>query len=192
MTRSLNERPLDLLYFVFFLIHIPATLLMDLQAIIPPGVMPSFFRIIPNFYLSISGDPLIAGAMGLHGSPTQFTWFRTFIMIEGLFQLPLFFLGLYALKKDSPYTPIILTLYGAHVTTTVVPVLTTTLATPTTMVDTSKAVAFASLSQPQLAVLMASYIPFLAVPLAMTVDGTKRMIQVVSHAQQLEKLSKRS
>ncbi|CAE6419191.1 unnamed protein product [Rhizoctonia solani] len=191
MGQSLNERPLDLLYFIFFVIHIPATLLMDLQAIVPPGALPSFFRIIPEFYLSISGDPLIAGAMGLHGAPTQFTWFRTFIMMEGLFQLPVFFLGLYALKKDSPYTPVLLTLYGSHVTTTVVPVLTTTLATPISA-NMTNTTPFISLNASQLTILMASYIPFLAVPLAMTIDGTRRMIQVVGRAQELEKISKRS
>ncbi|KDN48279.1 hypothetical protein RSAG8_02871, partial [Rhizoctonia solani AG-8 WAC10335] len=191
MARSLNERPLDLLYFIFFVVHIPATLLMDLQAIIPPGALPSFFQIIPEFYLSISRDPLIAGAMGLHGVPTQFTWFRTFIMMEGLFQLPVFFLGLYVLKKNSPYTPILLTLYGSHVTTTVVPVLTTTLATPifTSAPDTAP---FTSLTASQLTILMASYIPFLAVPLAMAIDGTRRMIRVVGRTQELERLSKHS
>ncbi|CAE6412601.1 hypothetical protein ACGC1H_005463 [Rhizoctonia solani] len=189
MGRSLNERPLDLIYFLFFVIHIPATLLMDLQAIIPPGTLPSFFQIIPEFYLSISGDPLIAGAMGLHGAPTQFTWFRTFIMMEGLFQLPVFFLGLYALKKDSLYTPILLTLYGSHVTTTVIPVLTTTLATPVST-STSDTTLFTSLNVSQLTILMASYIPFLAVPLAMAIDGTKRMICFIGRIQELEKLSK--
>ncbi|KAJ1303428.1 hypothetical protein OPQ81_011619 [Rhizoctonia solani] len=179
MGRSLDERPLDLLYFIFFIIHIPATLLMDLHAIIPPGVLPSFFQVIPRFYLSISGDPLIAGAMGLHGVPTQFTWFRTFIMMEGLFQLPIFFLGLNMLKKDSPYTSILLTLYGAHVTTTVIPVLTTTLATPIIFTSASKLTTFTSLNASQLTILMASYIPFLAVPLAMTIDGISRMIQLI-------------
>ncbi|ELU39026.1 hypothetical protein AG1IA_06947 [Rhizoctonia solani AG-1 IA] len=177
MVRDLNKRPLDLLYFIFF-VHIPATLLMDLQAIIPVGLLPSFFQIIPNFYLSISGDPLIAGAMGLHGVPTQFTWFRTFIIIEGL--------------VDLPYTPIILIFYGSHVTTTVVPVLTTTLATPIATIGVPEGMPFASVSTLQLAVLLASYIPFLAVPLAMTIDGTRRMAQIVSHAQRLEKLHKSS
>ncbi|CAE7221520.1 unnamed protein product [Rhizoctonia solani] len=191
MGKSLSERPLDLVYFIFFVIHIPATLLMDLQAIIPSGVLPPFFQIIPEFYLSISGDPLIAGAMGFHGVPTQFTWFRTFIIMEGLFQLPMFFLGLYTLKKNSPYTPILLILYGSHVTTTVIPVLTTTLATPT-FTSAADAASFTSLNASQLTVLMASYIPFLAVPLAMTIDGTRRMIRVVAHSREMEKLSKQS
>jgi hypothetical protein len=55
---------------------------MDLQALIPPGFLPSGFHILPNFYLKMSGDPLIAGAMGLHGIPTQFTWFRSFLALE--------------------------------------------------------------------------------------------------------------
>ncbi|QRW20280.1 transmembrane 97 [Rhizoctonia solani] len=81
-----------------------------------------------------------------------------------LFQLPVFFLGLYALKK----------------------------ATPIATIGVPEGMPFASVSTLQLAVLLASYIPFLAVPLAMTIDGTRRMAQIVSHAQRLEKLHKSS
>ena len=55
---------------------------MDLQAILPQGSFPSALQRLPQFYLDMSGDPLIAGAMGLHGAPTQFTWFYTFLVIE--------------------------------------------------------------------------------------------------------------
>lgn len=192
MTLGLKERPLDLLYLVFFAIHIPATLFMDLQAIAPPGSFPSFFQVIPSFYLKISGDPLIAGVMGLHGVPTQFTWFRTFIVMEGLFQLPIFFLGIYMLKKNSPYVPVLLVLYGSHVTTTVAPVLTTTLATPAAVTNAiEKALPFKSLNSAQLLMLMSSYVPFLAIPLLMTIDGTRRLIQLVNRNQELVKTAKR-
>ncbi|CAE6467493.1 unnamed protein product [Rhizoctonia solani] len=130
MSLNLKERPLDLLYLAYFAIHIPPTVLMDLQAVLPRGLFPSVLQQLPQFYLNMSGDPLIAGAMGLHGVTTQFTWFYTFLVIEELFQLPLFILGIYLLRQNSPYTPILLTVYGSHVTTTMAPVLATLLATP--------------------------------------------------------------
>lgn len=62
--------------------HITPALLVDLQAIMPPDLLPAFTRNIPNYYVKLSGDPLFAGAMGLHGNPTQFTWFQTFMGME--------------------------------------------------------------------------------------------------------------
>lgn len=55
---------------------------MDLPALLPMGSLPPIFRVLPNFYLEMSGDPLIAGAMDLHGTQTQFTWFRSFLAME--------------------------------------------------------------------------------------------------------------
>ncbi|CAE6462108.1 unnamed protein product [Rhizoctonia solani] len=208
MPLSLKERPLDFLYLVYFAIHIPPTLLMDLQAILPQGSFPLALQRLPQFYLDMSGDPLIAGAMGLHGVHTQFTWFYTFLVIEEyvavithiltraliqqrLFQLPLFVLGIYMLKKNSAYTSILLTVYGSHVTTTMAPVLATLLATPKTITTvTEKVTDFSSLNSAQLSMLLSSYIPFLIIPLVMAIDGTKRLVQQVSQVQKFEKAGK--
>ncbi|CAE6359350.1 unnamed protein product [Rhizoctonia solani] len=191
MSLSLNERSLDFLYLVYFVIHIPPTLLMDLQAVLPRGSFPSALQQLPQFYLNMSGDPLIAGAMGLHGASTQFTWFYTFLVIEELFQLPLFILGIYLLRKDSSYTPILLTVYGSHVTTTMAPVLATLLSTPRTVTNAiEKAAEFSSLNSSQLSMLLSSYIPFLIIPLVMAIDGTRRLVQQVNRVQKLEKGSK--
>ncbi|KAH7335214.1 transmembrane protein 6/97 [Rhizoctonia solani] len=192
MSSNLKERPLDLLYLVYFAIHIPPTVLMDLQAVLPRGSFPSALQQLPQFYLNMSGDPLIAGAMGLHGVTTQFTWFYTFLVIEELFQLPLFILGIYLLRKNSPYTPILLTVYGSHVTTTMAPVLATLLATPRAIPGVvDKVTDFALLNSSQLSMLLSSYIPFLAIPLVMAIDGTRRMVHLINRSQKLEKASKR-
>ncbi|KAJ1306872.1 hypothetical protein OPQ81_007857 [Rhizoctonia solani] len=169
MSLSLKKRPLDFLYLVYFAIHIPPTVLMDLQVVLPQ----------------------VAGAMGLHGVPTQFTWFYTFLVLEELFQLPLFILGIYMLRKNSPYTPILLAVYGSHVTTTMAPVLATFLATPSTGSSASeKVVRFSSLNSSQLSMLLSSYIPFLVIPLLMAIDGTRRLVQQVNRVQRLEKANK--
>lgn len=101
MAPPLTKRPLDLLYFIYLAVsttgcrldsvlsdmvcmqsHIAPALFVDLQAIMPPDLLPPFTRALPNFYVKMSGDPLFAGAMGLHGNPTQFTWFKTFMGME--------------------------------------------------------------------------------------------------------------
>ncbi|CAE6474849.1 unnamed protein product [Rhizoctonia solani] len=191
MSLNLKERPLDLLYLAYFAIHIPPTVLMDLQAVLPRDLFPSVLQQLPQFYLNMSGDPLIAGAMGLHGVTTQFTWFYTFLVIEELFQLPLFILGIYLLRQNSPYTPILLTVYGSHVTTTMAPVLATLLATPRAIPGVVQKVNdFSSLNSSQLSMLLSSYIPFLIIPLVMAIDGTTRMVHLINRIQKLEKASK--
>ncbi|KAG9128249.1 hypothetical protein FRC07_002208 [Ceratobasidium sp. 392] len=140
----------------------------------------------------MSGDPLMAGAIGLHGAVTQFTWFHTFVAMECLFQFPIFLIGMRMLKKESPYLPILLVLYGAHVTTTVIPALTTVLATPRTSVELlADNVPFQSMTRAQVNMFLASYLPFLIIPLIMTVDGTLRLVKLVQHTLALEKAAKR-
>ena len=108
----LAQRPRDLAYFLFFLvrtlsppprpqptncqlnvnpgasrylqIHIPATVLLDCQALYPKGWVPAPLAALPKFYVDMSADPLIGGAMGLFG-PAAYqasAWFRSFLMVE--------------------------------------------------------------------------------------------------------------
>ncbi|QRV88956.1 transmembrane protein [Ceratobasidium sp. AG-Ba] len=192
MARGLTERPLELVYFVYFLMHVPATLLIDAQGIMPPNILPESFRKLVNFYVNLSGDPLIAGAIGLHGSATQFTWFHTFVAMECLFQLPAFLIGMSMLKRESPYLPILLVMYGAHVTTTVVPALTTVLATPRTTAEIlAEKGPFQSMTQAQVLMFLSSYLPFLIMPLIMMIDGSMRLVKLVQRNLALEKTAKR-
>ncbi|KAG8220819.1 hypothetical protein J3R82DRAFT_2264 [Butyriboletus roseoflavus] len=78
----LSSRPLDLLYFTFFLIHLPASLLLDCQALYPHNLVPSFIRQLPKMYTQLSADPLISGAMGYTGDSSNFLWFKTFLFVE--------------------------------------------------------------------------------------------------------------
>ncbi|KAG9101908.1 hypothetical protein FS749_001874 [Ceratobasidium sp. UAMH 11750] len=192
MARSLTERPLELVYFAYFLVHVPATILIDAQGIMPPNILPESFRKLAQFYVNLSGDPLMAGAIGLHGAVTQFTWFHTFVAMECLFQFPIFLIGMRMLKKESPYLPILLILYGAHVTTTVVPAVTTVLATPRTTAELlADRVPFQSMTQAQVNMFLASYLPFLVIPFIMTIDGTTRLVKLVQRSLTLEKAVKR-
>ncbi|KAI6160693.1 transmembrane protein 6/97 [Pisolithus thermaeus] len=174
--RPLSSRPLDLLYFSFFLIHIPATLLLDCQALYPAWIVPSSIKALPSIYLDFSSDPLIAGAFG-HVSG-DFVWFKLFLYLEAFFQLPVFVLGAFKLWQDSPSIYPLLVIYGASTATTVVPCLAVLLSTPTTSPETIAA-GIHSVTSFQQILLLSSYIPFLLVPLLITVDMAFRLSKFV-------------
>ncbi|SRR6266576_735901 len=99
----LTSRPVDLIYFCFFLvrfrrrlfvqlivlsppsqIHVPATLLLDVQHLYPAELVPSFMRAMLHSYLQMSNDPLVGGVSGyFSGTNTeQFLWFKCFTVLE--------------------------------------------------------------------------------------------------------------
>jgi len=158
----LSSRPLDYLYFVFFLIHIPATVLLDSQAICPKFLVPKILRDASEWYIAFSGDSLVNGAF--NGGP-EYNWFRAFLYLETFFQLPIFFLAGRALyagpPKSQSYYPILLAYSASSCTTTFgcLAVLWT---------DTGP-------TQFQMLVLLGSYIPFFLVPFGMAIDMTIRL-----------------
>ncbi|KZV63581.1 hypothetical protein PENSPDRAFT_657202 [Peniophora sp. CONT] len=173
--RPLSSRWLDAVYVGYFLIHIPVTLLLDLQSIYPAAITPAWFRAIPVWYVGFSNDPLIAGAMGLvKSTPTEFAWLKSFMWLEVVFQLPLFFWGAYGLWKDSfsVYVPILI--YGASTATTTLACVALVLGTSSTSAATIEA-GIASVTSAQRAKLLADYLPFLFLPLLMVLDIGWRM-----------------
>ncbi|KAI6038629.1 transmembrane protein 6/97 [Pisolithus marmoratus] len=172
----LSSRPLDLLYFLFFLIHIPATLLLDCQALYPESAVPTSIKALPRIYLDVSADPLIAGVFG--HAPGDFTWFKMFLYLEAFFQLPIFVLGAVKLWQDSPSIYPLLVIYGASTATTVLPCLTVLLLTPITSPETIAA-GIHSVTSFQRILLLSSYIPFLLIPLLIAVDMAFRLSKLV-------------
>lgn len=78
----LAKRPLDMIYFAFFLSHIPASLLIDFQALYPPALVPGFVSKLPELYIQMSNDPLIGGALGYMSNSGELGWFRSFLTLE--------------------------------------------------------------------------------------------------------------
>ncbi|KAF9646225.1 hypothetical protein BDM02DRAFT_271958 [Thelephora ganbajun] len=158
----LSSRPLDFLYFAFMLIHIPATVLLDMQAICPQHLIPKILRDASEWYITFSGDPLIRGAF--HGGP-EFNWFRAFLYLEAFFQLPIFFLAARALyagpPKSQAHYPLMLAYSASSCTTTF----------------SCLAILWTStgLTQFQMPLLLGSYVPFFLVPFGMAVDMTLRL-----------------
>ena len=102
-----------ILFLVYFITHIPITLLIDLQALLGDHYPP----VLQNIYLwyTTSYNDVLMTEKPI--------WLRSFITAELLFQLPFFFIAVYGfwMKKIWIRTPSII--YGAHTTTTVIPIL---------------------------------------------------------------------
>ncbi|GAA5968781.1 hypothetical protein JCM11641_000730 [Rhodosporidiobolus odoratus] len=155
----LSVRVRDWIYFAFLAIHIPATLLVDIQALFfAERISPKWLREI--YIFAAKDDPLLTNA-----NAPLFAWFQSFIILEVLFQVPVFFLGVRGLWKRDPSIYPFLAVYGASSATTTWACLATVLTMP-------------GISQPHLIKLLASYVPFLLVPFSMAVDYTQRLTRL--------------
>lgn len=97
-----SEKPLfnsatktDTFYFLYFLLHIPITVLIDSALAIPPKYQLDIQKTILEFHISENKDFLLARPP---------SWLRVFGWIELVLQLPLFFVGAVCLYK-SEYSP---------------------------------------------------------------------------------------
>ncbi|KAJ7251359.1 transmembrane protein 6/97 [Mycena rebaudengoi] len=175
----LTSRPLDLLYFSFFLIHIPASLCLDFQPLYPPAMVPTVLRQLADFYMRTSNDPFIKGAFGHSSDPL--IWFKSFIFLELFFQFPTFFIAARGLWKGTERIYVLVLVYGASTATTVLACLATVLAMPAPSPD-ALARGIPTLSSDQLFMILSSYVPFFLIPLVMTVDMAFRIYGLVGDA----------
>jgi hypothetical protein len=90
--RPLISRPLDALFFVYFIIHIPIALLFDAQSVLPQQWYPRFAVDAVKAYVEKSGDFLVG---------TNPDWFCSIIFVEITCQFIFFFYGAYATYMDS-------------------------------------------------------------------------------------------
>uniref|UniRef100_A0A669PCH6 Transmembrane protein 97 n=1 Tax=Phasianus colchicus TaxID=9054 RepID=A0A669PCH6_PHACC len=87
MARAL--RCLEAAFALYFVSHVPITLLLDLQALLPAGLHPQQVRLL-HWYATAFRDPLM-----LH--PPE--WFKAFVYCEAFLQLPFFPVAAYAFLK---------------------------------------------------------------------------------------------
>lgn len=81
---------LDYVHYGYFAMHIPISLLLDFQAVLPRSCFPSAALKLGDFYNTDFKDPLMAA------NPKP-AWFQSFIWCEAALQLPFFGLALYAM-----------------------------------------------------------------------------------------------
>ncbi|KAI9296205.1 hypothetical protein K502DRAFT_302698, partial [Neoconidiobolus thromboides FSU 785] len=125
--QSLTSRPLDLLYFIYFSSHIIFSLLLDCAIIYPIEYVPTVLIEFNQFQVKLMKDPLMNIYQHQKNSPVykNFIWFRTFIYVELLLQVPFFFFACYRIWNDKKWSLKSSGLiYCAHVMTTVLPILT--------------------------------------------------------------------
>jgi len=196
---------MDLLYFIFFLIHIPTTLLIDRQAIWPNLFVPKTLRDIAHWWVNVSGDSLMGGSMGILGNDSELAWFKSVVYLEvygpsslltlsvppsdqtppasrnycSLFQVPVFVLGARGLWRDSPGIYSLLMLYGASACTATFACLAAFINIPTTSAATI-AQKVISVTPQQRIMLLSSYVPFVIIPLCLAVDMALRLQKLAS------------
>lgn len=113
-----------LAFLVFFASHIPITLLMNGQTVLPEAMFPDALRGMLPFYAEQFNDTLMMAPFA--------TWFKSFVVCEVLLQVPFF---IYAVKSlvhwqttdGSGRFRTACLIYGAHAVTTLIPILAETI-----------------------------------------------------------------
>ncbi|XP_062329696.1 sigma intracellular receptor 2 [Osmerus eperlanus] len=108
-------RILEIIFFFYFASHIPITIFIDFQALLPTNVYPQALKDLLTWYANDFKDPMMLDPP---------VWFKSFIFCEALVQTPFFPVAAYAFLKGGCKwirTPAIV--YSTHVATTLVPIL---------------------------------------------------------------------
>ncbi|XP_066536572.1 sigma intracellular receptor 2 [Hoplias malabaricus] len=107
-------RTLEIIFFIYFATHIPITLFLDLQALLPEDIYPQALKDVLHWYAADFKDPMVLDPP---------FWFKSFVFCEALIQLPFFPIATYAFLKGNCRwirTPAIV--YSTHVATSLIPI----------------------------------------------------------------------
>lgn len=137
------------LYIIYFASHIPITIFIDAQAVVPASFFPTTPRLLLHWHVTQHGDFLML-------SPPL--WFQTLVCAELLLQLPFFFFALRAFLTRSEHSfASLFHIYAAHVVTTMLPILASFAVAPNTSFPSPDA----------RSTLLALYAPYLLIPLSL-------------------------
>ncbi|XP_021495448.1 sigma intracellular receptor 2 [Meriones unguiculatus] len=149
------KRCVEWLLGLYFVSHIPITMFIDLQAVLPSELYPKEVSRLLKWYSREFKDPLIQDPPA---------WFKSFLFCELVFQLPFFPIAAYAfIKGNCRWIRIPAIMYAVHTITTLIPILYTFL-----LEDFSKAVGFKELRPEtfhERLTLIGIYAPYLIIPL---------------------------
>ncbi|XP_030078381.1 sigma intracellular receptor 2 [Microcaecilia unicolor] len=108
-------RILECIFVLYFAFHIPITLLVDLQILLPASFFPQALKDANTWYLLTFKDPLMTELP---------LWCLTFIYCEVLAHLPFFPIAVYAFYKGGcKWIRIPAIIYSTHVSTCVLPMI---------------------------------------------------------------------
>jgi hypothetical protein len=156
---------LKITFLIYFLTHIPITLLIDLQGNWG-HLYPALLQGVVAWYVDNFKDFLM-------GSPPA--WFRSFIVCEAFIQLPFFFFAIYALLYEKNWIRVPSLVYGAHVATTLFPIIAEFIASQD--LNTTEKVTLISIYSPYLIVpiMLCSYMCFTETPFPSTVKSSVKL-----------------
>ncbi|TVY44765.1 putative membrane protein [Lachnellula subtilissima] len=159
MGDSIFSRKRDLVYLIHFSISLPMAFLMDLQAIYPSSMVPSFMLSLKNYYIDNYNDRFFVETP---------PFFKLFIWSELFFQAPVMLWALGGLYRNSPKFPLVLLPYSTVVFLTTV----------TCMFE----FAFWPVPSNEKVELCKLYGPYLAISAFMGVDMYLRLNNVIAQA----------
>jgi hypothetical protein len=103
---SIWSRKRDLLYLIFFIIHIPTIFMVDAVPLLPTAFQTNLAHQIRAFYIASYQDKFFA-------QPPP-PWFTAFIAMEVFYHAPLSIWAIPALIRDNPMVPVHLLAFGVQ------------------------------------------------------------------------------
>jgi len=161
-TKPLLSRPLDAIFFLYFVSHTVITIVLDVQGVVPAHVVPSSFIALKAWYVDQYKDPFVA-------APNAW-WFKSFMVSEAFLQLPFFVYAARGLLNDSPKVRLPMIVYGAHVATTTAPLFVELWLNNHTH----------GLNFEQQVTLTSFYLPYLLIPLVVLWDSYRKVSAAVA------------
>ncbi|KAF2153291.1 hypothetical protein K461DRAFT_278118 [Myriangium duriaei CBS 260.36] len=151
--KSILTRKVDLVYLIFFMVHLVVMFNVDLYPLYPEWLRPKYMTDLRHWYVATYADQFFV-------SPPA--WFNTYIWLEFLYHVPLCVWSIPALLKADPRVPVQLLVYSVF----------TGVTTLTCIADFFAWTTVASQTKTQLAGL---YVPYLAVSVFMGLDMVARL-----------------
>ncbi|KAF1913130.1 transmembrane protein 6/97 [Ampelomyces quisqualis] len=103
MATSIFQRKRDLVYLIFFIIHIPVMLAFDLSGYYPPQIKPDWMSSLRSYYTTTYGDRFFSNPPA---------WFHVLLFLELTFHLPLSLWAVPALLRNDARIPLALLVFG--------------------------------------------------------------------------------
>ncbi|EAW12015.1 EXPERA domain-containing protein [Aspergillus clavatus NRRL 1] len=102
---SVLTRKRDLVYLIFFIIHIPTIFLVDTVPLLPSFLQIDFMHQIRQFYINSYQDKFFSDPPA---------WFTAFIAMELFYHVPLSIWAVGGLLRDDPLVPVHLLVFGVQ------------------------------------------------------------------------------
>ncbi|KAF1960667.1 integral membrane protein-like protein [Byssothecium circinans] len=171
MATSIWQRKRDLVYLVFFAVHLPVMLCFDLTGYYPAAIKPAWMTDVRVWYVATYGDRLFYNAP---------PWFPVFTALELLYHLPLTLWAIPALLRNDPRIPLALLVFGLETSIT-------------TLVCMAEMLSWEELSREQRGVqgMGGMYGGYLAVGVFMVVDCYARLDQVLAREKGIRPVTKK-